>query len=303
MWRPPVLLAPVLPAADDPAFLAILDGLGKACACVGVRLTLRLLPDGPEAVFAHGQPSAAPGLTRELGIPSAFEAILEVWGDPAVPSAPRQPLENLLPLLGGALLALLERSNAAHQVEALSTILGAATDAALLLDVRGEILWANNRGDEILALHTLQPMALLDGAGAPAPLLHLVTAEMSAAQRSGDRIRHQYLTTGDGGRWRLEILTVSGLACVGCCLVILSPVRLPTSQELATRFSSAQVSARESEVLAQVLRGLKVAEIAAQMDLSEYTVKDHLKHAYAKLGITSRGQLLSRIASSTPLGR
>ena len=30
------------------------------------------------------------------------------------------------------------------------------------------------------------------------------------------------------------------------------------------------------------------------------TVKDHLKHAYAKLAITSRGQLLSRLAVVVP---
>lgn len=52
------------------------------------------------------------------------------------------------------------------------------------------------------------------------------------------------------------------------------------------------VSDREAEVVSGVLRGLRNSEIAAELFISEYTVKDHLKHAFRKLSVASRGELL-----------
>jgi DNA-binding CsgD family transcriptional regulator len=276
----------------------MLEGVCRAGGAAGVRMIVRLSPDGPEAVYAAGRVGRSSDLVLHLGQGSVYRATVELHGASSGPTV----VQALLPLLEVALLALIERCNASQQVEVLSQVLGAATDPALLMDLSGDILWANHHGDELLALHTEQPRALLDGAAEPAPLLHLVVEQMAMLQKSGDKVRHQVVTTGDGGRWRLEILAVPGLGNLGCCLVILSPVQLPSPKELASRFEPFQVSYREAEVLAHVLRGQKAAEIAAQLRLSEYTVKDHLKHAYAKLGISSRGQLLSRIATATGLG-
>ena len=79
-------------------------------------------------------------------------------------------------------------------------------------------------------------------------------------------------------------------------LVALSPVRLPAAGDLYQRLARDLVSHREAEVLALVLEGHKASEIATRLGITEYTVKDHLKHAYAKLGIRSRNQLPSRLA-------
>jgi len=49
-----------------------------------------------------------------------------------------------------------------------------------------------------------------------------------------------------------------------------------------------QLSARESEVLALVARGLTNAEIGRQLYISEATVKTHLLRACAKLGVSGR---------------
>jgi DNA-binding CsgD family transcriptional regulator len=55
---------------------------------------------------------------------------------------------------------------------------------------------------------------------------------------------------------------------------------------------------RETEVVHLVLHGHTNKEIARQCEISELTVKDHLKHAYQKIGISQRTQLLAHLLRS-----
>lgn len=52
----------------------------------------------------------------------------------------------------------------------------------------------------------------------------------------------------------------------------------------------AGLSPREAEVLALIAKGLSNQEIAATAFLSVNTVKTHIRHAYAKIGVTRRPQ-------------
>ena len=51
-----------------------------------------------------------------------------------------------------------------------------------------------------------------------------------------------------------------------------------------------KLSERESEVVVLVAQGLRNLEIARALELSEDTVKTHLKRAYRKLGVNNRAQ-------------
>jgi DNA-binding CsgD family transcriptional regulator len=300
VWRPPILLAPILPPPDDPAVAAILEGLSRTTGASGCVLKLHLLPDGPEATYRFGQPGSRPQLVVPVEPQESFRGEFKLYGAGAGPVASPAALECLRPVLEGALLALIERNTASHQIDILLQILGVTEEANLLMDARGEILFANARGEELLSLQTQRPQAQLANDGQPAPLHSLIVAEMTLLRESRERVRRQILTTGDGSRWRLEIVALSGLGSVGCSLVVLTPIRMPGAEEIRKRLADSQISRREAEVLAYVLHGKKAFEIADQLGITEYTVKDHLKHAYAKLGISGRGQLLSRLAVAVP---
>lgn len=48
---------------------------------------------------------------------------------------------------------------------------------------------------------------------------------------------------------------------------------------------------RETEVAAAVLRGLSTRQIADALGIADYTVQDHLKSVFAKVGVATRGEL------------
>ncbi len=52
---------------------------------------------------------------------------------------------------------------------------------------------------------------------------------------------------------------------------------------------------RESQVTEHVLRGSTTAQIAGALDVSNYTVQDHLKAIFAKVGVQTRGELANEI--------
>jgi DNA-binding CsgD family transcriptional regulator len=51
---------------------------------------------------------------------------------------------------------------------------------------------------------------------------------------------------------------------------------------------------REIEILLNIFNGLKNAEIAEKLFISEITVKKHLQHIFEKIGVTSRTALIRK---------
>ena len=59
--------------------------------------------------------------------------------------------------------------------------------------------------------------------------------------------------------------------------------------------SSLGLTRRESEVALLVLRGASTKAIGAELHLSAYTVKDHLKSIFDKTGVRSRRDLVAQV--------
>jgi DNA-binding NarL/FixJ family response regulator len=64
----------------------------------------------------------------------------------------------------------------------------------------------------------------------------------------------------------------------------------------------ADLTHRESEVLALLSEGLSNKEIADRIDISYDTVRAHLRHIYEKLHVRGRTQAVNRYLKSSRLG-
>jgi len=84
------------------------------------------------------------------------------------------------------------------------------------------------------------------------------------------------------------------------------PRRRRPAPDLPDALSAAGVTPREAEVLTLLAEGLSTRDIAARLYIGRGTVKTHLAHVYAKLGVTNRTDLTRQATLRTresPSGR
>jgi DNA-binding NarL/FixJ family response regulator len=79
--------------------------------------------------------------------------------------------------------------------------------------------------------------------------------------------------------------------------------RLPTERAAAAPKALSGLTERETEVFTLVARGLSNAEIAAELVVTETTVKTHVHHVLTKLGARDRVQLVVLAYDSGLAGR
>jgi DNA-binding CsgD family transcriptional regulator len=106
----------------------------------------------------------------------------------------------------------------------------------------------------------------------------------------------------DGGSRRVRLRTANGTWLVahasalrgsGQVALVIEPAK---ASEIAPIVIEAYaLTAREVEVTRLVARGLSTDEIAARLFLSRHTIRDHLKAIFEKVGVSSRGELTSRL--------
>jgi DNA-binding CsgD family transcriptional regulator len=87
------------------------------------------------------------------------------------------------------------------------------------------------------------------------------------------------------------------LTAAYCLAQLLEPARPADLAPLLAR--GYRLSARERAVAVQLLLGRSTAQIAAALDITPYTVRDHLKAIFAKVGVRSRRELGQVLAART----
>jgi DNA-binding CsgD family transcriptional regulator len=138
----------------------------------------------------------------------------------------------------------------------------------------------------------------LEGGGLPAPVWTVVGALRQALQPETERDLNgvpRVHVRARSGCW----LTLHGARTQahagreGETMVILEPSR---PRELAwLRGSAYGLSERERAVVDRVAQGGSTKEIAQALYLSEYTVQEHLSHAFDKVGVRGRRALVQRL--------
>lgn len=63
---------------------------------------------------------------------------------------------------------------------------------------------------------------------------------------------------------------------------------LPATPETGSRDEDSDLSARETQVLSLIARGYAMHEIAAELNVSPWTVQTYIRRLYTKLGVNSR---------------
>lgn len=114
----------------------------------------------------------------------------------------------------------------------------------------------------------------------------LLAAEAGHDPRRPARVR----VRTSAARWAIiEAARMEGVA--GAIAV---SVHGATAEDILALVARAHgLSARERELLALVLEGLSTRELAGRMFISRYTVQDHLKSVFDKLGVRSRRELVT----------
>ncbi|MCC6830569.1 MAG: helix-turn-helix transcriptional regulator [Thermoleophilia bacterium] len=124
------------------------------------------------------------------------------------------------------------------------------------------------------------------------PVIHAVAARARATPGDPDGTASARIRIGPG-RWALARATSLGDGPGGHVAVTLEAARSP---ELAPLVADAySLTNRERLVTQLVAQGHRTAAIAQRLHLSAYTVQDHLKSVFEKVGVASRGELVARL--------
>ena len=188
-------------------------------------------------------------------------------------------LRAAAPLAGAALRqALLTKS--AH-------IDPARGPGVLILDRSGAVVATTREAEEWFKELTAAESMRYHPAEIPLALLLMLTGVPTQPEANPRRTR---LRT-PGGMWL--VAHASHLVDSDQTAIVIEPAK---ASEIAPIIVEAYgLSRREAEITRLVARGVGTDQIATTLFLSRHTVRDHLKAAFEKVGVSSRGELSSKL--------
>jgi DNA-binding CsgD family transcriptional regulator len=236
--------------------------------------------DDLRGVYAwHGQPWGGVSMLRERGQRDFSDEAVTLLG-------------RLTPHIAAGLRASLLRSTAA---DARAT---PETAGVIVLDDAGRVASFTLAAEHWLSeLETLRPdwheQAALPTAVwmAVATLRRIVRPQTERDRRLTPTIQ---APARSGGWVHIQVsLALPANGHDGDMIIVIGPAAPSTVQWLRT--SVYQLSPREGEIVALVARGASTRQIAHSLYISEYTVQDHLKHIFEKVGVHTRRALVKQL--------
>jgi len=193
-------------------------------------------------------------------------------------------------------LALAPAIGAALRSLALSTATSPSGDGpgTALYDLAGRLCSVDERAERWLR-ELAGPHWNGDGSARLMTAVQAVTARARAIAAGRDRGPATSRLRAPSGRW---------LAVHASCLrdpdgepthiaVVIEPAK---SAQIAPIIVEAYgLTPREQQITQALARGMSNVEIANQLHLSAHTVRDHLKATFAKVGVSSRGELVAKL--------
>ena len=179
-------------------------------------------------------------------------------------------------------------------------------DAAgvLLLDAWGTVVQHNPAAERRLREMGNLGKRWEEGEGLPAPIWTVLGALKSSLRPETDRDLYgsPYLRVrARSGRWLTlqASRTEPTHARPAESVVIIAPAG--PKEVLRLRAMGYGISPREQEVVDLVVRGASTRQISRALYISEYTVKDHLKTIFGKVGVRGRRALVKQLYLDTIL--
>ncbi len=118
-------------------------------------------------------------------------------------------------------------------------------------------------------------------------------ARSIATGRAPDQAIARARVRAVSGQWLIVRGTTLGEVTDGQTAVMIEPAR---SHELAPLAAEAyELTERERAVTELVAEGLATGAIADRLYISAWTVQDHLKSIFAKVGVRTRGEMIARV--------
>ncbi|MDA1257085.1 MAG: response regulator transcription factor [Chloroflexi bacterium] len=167
---------------------------------------------------------------------------------------------------------------------------------------------AEHRPDLVL-IDPEMPSLLLDkmvdsvsGAMPDASLVVMTTSSTGYVDTAVEAAAHGYVsldTTADEVVRALRLIAAGQVTAIGPSIETLSDLVAVVSNGTSPGDDPlASLSPREKEVANLVAGGMSNREIADRMELSENTIKVHLRNVFQKTGVSSRNRLAAQIHAS-----
>ncbi|GEM_PF-1739161 len=143
----------------------------------------------------------------------------------------------------------------------------------------GELVFKNHAFDEALG-HSNCP-----------PLSTFLSSRMKP--KSGN-IGFNYTQSQIGQHWYdVNVTPISTSAFGKASLYMLRFTRVEDKKiHIISQLEKVGLTNRELEIAVLIYHGLSSHNIASQLNLSYHTVRDHIKHIYSKMGVSTRGEML-----------